>query len=270
MRADLLAEAAAGTVNGTGNLTVDLTQMGITLAKVSAQAPGGEFVDYAATAMTPGYFGLYTDAVGAGSRNDGGGAESQVIFTDTLTTNGYQFVLPVHLKGSVGISYTIPNTTFNEPPEALVHLQFACIAYVGIQDTCNIQDPDRTDYTQPTNIDETILFEANTQPGVPFFFEYYFREFSIASLGLNSADSWQAGVLGDFSHTGAVQPAEVLDANGNVIENPVITSASGYDYLHPVGPQTPVPEPRATGLVAGLLGALWVAARRRVHAMRYW
>ena len=75
-----------------------------------------------------------------------------------------------------------------------------------------------------------------------------------------SGASLASGMVGDFSHTGLQQAALVYDSNGNLVLNPVITAASGVDYLNPQA--SAVPSPPAVWLLgtalAGLGGRRWM------------
>ena len=75
-----------------------------------------------------------------------------------------------------------------------------------------------------------------------------------------SGASLASGMEGDFSHTGLQQAALVYDSNGNLVLNPVITAASGVDYLNPQA--SAVPAPPAVWLLgtalAGLGGRRWL------------
>lgn len=72
----------------------------------------------------------------------------------------------------------------------------------------------------------------------------------------------------DFFNSARFLAATVLDENGNVLSNPSVTSASGFDYLvglkpHSV-PAVPIPASGAMfgSLLAGLIG--WGRRRRSV------
>lgn len=68
----------------------------------------------------------------------------------------------------------------------------------------------------------------------------------------------------DFFDSARFLAATVLDANGNVVANPTITSASGFDYLTGLLPHqpSPVPLPASAFLLGGALAGL-AGFRRR-------
>jgi hypothetical protein len=89
------------------------------------------------------------------------------------------------------------------------------------------------------------------------------EEFSLNTtfvLQVISGASLASGMEGDFSHTGLQQAALVYDSNGNLVLNPVITAASGVDYLNPQASAVPAPPTLwllGTAL-AGLGGRRWL------------
>jgi len=65
-----------------------------------------------------------------------------------------------------------------------------------------------------------------------------------------SGASLASGMVGDFSHTGLQQAALVYDSNRNLVLNPVITAASGVDYLNPQGGVVTAPAAVDDGSIA--------------------
>jgi hypothetical protein len=192
-------------------------------------------------------------------------AETQLL--DTLTVNGYTLILPMHIDGSVGINYALANPSSVIPGQ----VSFA-IGCNGSTDTSSTMNSCRINggfpslsyiWNSSTNVNLTADFAISTTPGVPF--DFYWDTVLRADLGLPPGT---ADIVGDFSHTGLFGPAEVLDQNGNVISDPQIMIANGYNYLDPTGPSSvSTPEPRTTIIMfcGGLLGVVlrWRALNRR-------
>jgi hypothetical protein len=65
----------------------------------------------------------------------------------------------------------------------------------------------------------------------------------------------------DFFHTGTQLGAVLFDSFGNPISNPVVISDSGFDYVHPQGTSSAVPEPGGTLLFAVSLSIVVLASR---------
>src|SRR5262249_805332 len=90
---------------------------------------------------------------------------------------------------------------------------------------------------QPTPIDTTIDMTIPFVFGTPTDFAVF--ACSVAGLVTPFSELQDAYLDGqvsvDFSHTGVIQRASVLDAEGHEVLGATISSASGFDYLHPGG-----------------------------------
>lgn len=216
--------------------------------------------------VNQGYFRSSVDVEGEGTTLQVGYGHSWAVTSliDTLTVNGYTLILPLHLDGSVSISYAVANPVSGIP--GFVRLRMGCNASTDTSTQTNScvlfgASPSLSyTWTSSTTVNVDLDFVIGTTPGVPF--DFYWDTVLEADLGLPPGTGTFAG---DFSHTGLFGPAEVLDQNGNIISNPQITSANGYNYLDPSGPaseSTPEPGTIAT-LGAGLLGVTWATRRNR-------
>lgn len=104
------------------------------------------------------------------------------------------------------------------------------------------------------NYDRLLLLEYPITFGLTYALNTTFW------LGVASGAGLAVGMQGDFSHTGLQQPAMVYDSFHNLVLNPVITAASGIDYLNPQASAVPAPAAvwlLGTGL-AGLCGRRWL------------
>jgi hypothetical protein len=269
--ADLIAQAYAGVYPNSVSSIVN----GVTSAAAFEEQPGnGAFIDTASAQITPGFFKMYagvTEGIAAPGTAYSGTAQSEVDFSDFITTNGSEFVLPVHVDGSIGVDFSLGDVQFpGVPPQIDVHWLVACTVYDLSDNThvgtnfCSVPESS-TDFTSSTSIDRTFLFATPTKPGDQYYFSFTFREYALGNTDGNGIFS-NASIVGDFSHTGIIEPAEVLDANGQSIANPIITSSSGYDYLHPAGPGTAAtPEPGTRGVIGSKFN--WHMVRQKTsHA----
>ena len=92
----------------------------------------------------------------------------------------------------------------------------------------------------------------------------------VASIGINdqafkSGASGSASFDGDFEHTLKFVGLSFTDENGNPLSNVTLTSASGFNYMHPSF--SAAPEPTSWALMIGGFGLVGAAARsqRRKH-----
>jgi hypothetical protein len=109
-------------------------------------------------------------------------------------------------------------------------------------------------FTATTAYDQVLMLEYAIN------FDQSFSLNTTFALQVISGASLATGMTGDFSHTGLQQPALVYDSNHNLVLNPVITAASGVDYLDPQA--SAVPAPAAAWLLGtGLIG---LGGRRRL------
>jgi hypothetical protein len=241
-------------------------------ASASILSPGVGNVSQSAFAeVDNGYFRSYVDTEGTGTTQQTGyghaWAETQVL--DTLTVNGYALIVPIHIDGSVNISYSLANPSLGIPGR--VSFAIGCEGSTdtsSTQNTCTIGNSSvglSYLWQSSTNVDLNLDFVIGTTPGVPF--DFYWDTLLRADLGLPPGS---ATITGDFSQTGLFGPAEVLDQYGNVISNPQITSADGYNYLNPTGPaSSSAPEPGVMATVgSGLIALGWAVRLRRKRLQR--
>jgi hypothetical protein len=238
-------------------------------ASASVLGPGvGNVGQSAFAAVDQGYFRSSVDVQGESTILEPGDGHSfaNTQLLDTLTVNGYTLILPMHIDGSVGITYAVANPFSAIPGQ--VSFAIGCNASTDSSsgmNTCQINGGFPSLYyswNSSSNVNLTLDFVISTTPGVPF--DFYWDTLLRADLELPPGT---ANIVGDFSHTGLFGPAEVLDKNGNVISDLQITSANGYNYLDPIGPSmVSTPEPRTTMMFCGgLLGVIlrWRALKRR-------
>lgn len=111
-------------------------------------------------------------------------------------------------------------------------------------------------FTTSASFDQLLLLEYPIEFGVEYSLNTTF------GLSVASGAGLTVGMTGDFSHTGLQQPAMVFDSNHQLVFNPMITAASGINYLNPQ--VSSVPEAPAAWLFgAGLAG---LGIRRRLSS----
>ena len=82
-------------------------------------------------------------------------------------------------------------------------------------------------------------------------------EIRLTMSAVGDRDAFNVILESDFSNSATLLYAEVRDADGNKIEDAVITSTAGIDYL------TVIPEPGSAMLLAIAAGALGAHRPRR-------
>ena len=210
---------------------------------------------------TPSHFGLYAAVAGQGpALGVGYTVDSDYGLGDTITTNGYSLVLPLHIDGSVNVTYEYPTdipVSRTNPPAVWLTVGCNYLPTPNRLEACG--GFEREIFSEPASVNQDFRIVVPTVPGVPVDFS------TTVDVEANVDPEYIvgfAGAIGDFSHTGVFGPAEVLDANGNPIADPLIESSSGYDYLNPTGPVSGVPELPTWAMLAlgfaglGLVGRL--------------
>lgn len=235
------------------------------------QPPGSAFPDnawnYVAEARaggSPGSFALFGRAAGNSFANPisgplGMSASALIAFHDEVIVAGSgpgTIVIPWHVTGTFdliatsGGAYT-PGASFGANfcqsiPVNPGSAGKSCTG--GGSQVFNASD----------TYDQTLLLEYAITLGQEFSLNTTF------TLGVYSGAGLAVGMAGDFSHTGLQQAARVYDSNRIEVLNPVITAASGLDYLHPQA--AAVPAPAAMWLLGTGIWALSGLAWRRRRA----
>jgi hypothetical protein len=113
---------------------------------------------------------------------------------------------------------------------------------------------------QVSVVNRDVIQSFPFQYGVLFYYENAVSVTAFASSGAGPSEGFAEG---DFFHTGILNGATVLDKNGNPITNPVVLSDSGFDFVHPQGSGSAVPEPSSAIPLGAGLGGLLLALRLR-------
>jgi hypothetical protein len=147
-------------------------------------------------------------------------------------------VLDYHLTGNATVSVlpAIPGSLGN------VAVSLACGSSEGecSGDTSTQANP-FIEFTTTQPMDLHFHLGAPMQYGVPFQFTFSIQMES-DFRAVASPSGFSAVVEADASHTGTLTNVSILDSQGNVVPNPLITAASGFDYAD-VGQASAVPEP---------------------------
>jgi len=236
----------------------------LTNANLFAQASNagyGLFSDGGTARFGGGSFGLYATAYG--QDNGDAGVYSTVAVADTLTANGYTIVIPITVDGTVDTP--IKNSTYSTVG---LHFGVGC-TYTSNPQVLGTPCPGnfQTNFTAGGQFQQTITLTIPTTPGAPVYVEF--------SAGLN-ADVYTnqppyvsgpqaptAGETADFSHTGVFGPAEVLDQNGQLVSNGLVTSGLGFNYMDPTATTATAPEPATLWAVAAGIVLLSVFRGKR-------
>ena len=222
---------------------------------------GWNYAAEARAAVDPVSFGLYGRAAGnsfaepiAGPLGMSGSAI--VEYHDEVRVAGSgtgTIVVPWHVTGAFDVVAETIGATYT--PAGAFGVSFCQSIPVGAATggrscTGGSQDIFRADG----------LYDKTLMLAYPINFNQDFSLNTTFVLQAISGASLASGMVGDFSHTGLQQAALVYDSNGNLVLNPVITAASGVDYLNPQA--SAVPAPPAVWLLgtalAGLGGRRWL------------
>lgn len=161
---------------------------------------------------------------------------------ECLTVSGGSGVgrlhLPLHLTGGILVSWTIAGA-YQLPPNAqpqLVDVRIICGQFGAVSD-CN--DPFYRFF-------ESHVLDEQLELVLDFVFDQTFYLAIESSLALSygvpaNGEEGQLSGMVEGEVLGRYGAAYVTDTQGSAIPNAVITSASGYDYTHPVPePGSPV------------------------------
>jgi len=237
----------------------------------SYSSPGGGGYNYGAEARAAANssdFALYALAGGGtfepnyagGPGQFGMSATAQVQYHDEVTIAGSGFgtiVVPWRASGSFDIY-----ATSGDPyaPAGNFGVPFCQSIVTGNNSGGMGCTGGGTDtFSASTGYDRVWLLEYVVQFGVTYSLNTTFN------LAVGSGVGLTVGATADFSHTGLQQAASVHDSYHNLVANPVITAASGVDYLNPQ--VSSVPALASLGLLAtGILGIAWRAAKRAMKS----
>ncbi len=226
---------------------------------------GWNYVAEARTVADAVSFGAYAGASGSSYADPivgplGMSGTALVEYHDEVTVAGSgsgTIVVPWHIVGGFDVFAT--SGGYYGTPGGSIGVNFCQSIPVGAASggracTGGVQDIFHTS----ASYDHVLLLEYVIDFGVSYALNTTF------GLGVASGAGLAVGITGDFSHTGLQQAALVYDSNHNLVLNPVITAASGVDYLNPQASAVPAPAAvwlLGTGL-AGLSGRRWL--RRKV------
>ncbi len=178
------------------------------------------------------------------------------------------------VEGIGNVSYSAPGTAEQASAQAIMGFQCSTsYSFSGprpcVTPNAPAPPPGSNQVIVRRTLDNGTFSEAITFD-VPFFANVKTQVnlmFS-AGAGLGFVYGTPTGTLNglataDFLNTARLVSFTVLDANGNAVPNPLVNSASGFNYLSVNDPpETEVPEPSFSWLVGlGLIGV--VAGRRR-------
>ena len=185
---------------------------------------------------------------------------AKVQYHDEITVAGTgpgTFVVPWHITGSFNFGHF--GTFFaSHNPHAFFGVPFCQSIRTGFNTggfgcTGGVYE----DFLAPTPYDRIFTLVYKIELGVPYSLNTIFM------LDARSGVGQDVLAFADFSHTGLMQPASVY-SSGILIPNPVITAASGVNYLDPQPSAAAVPEPASVGMFgAGVVVLAWF--RRRTH-----
>lgn len=178
---------------------------------------------------------------------------------DTLTiASGSVLDLPLHLTGAVSIEYSVAGGAVvpGTDPSLYGDVRLEILCGAGGRN-CSQE----LAFTSSSNVDTVLHFLIPFTAGTAFDLGTEVRLVAALGIGGITTDDLANGrtavitghATGDFSHTGVYEGATVLDANGNVLTNAAIQSASGFDYRAGV---SAVPIPGAFWLLASALTGL--------------
>lgn len=115
-----------------------------------------------------------------------------------------------------------------------------------------------TRWTTNTTVDQPVDVVADFIYGQSFAFQMnVWLSSSLFMSNIPNVHAFVGYAEGDFSHTGTVLGATILDGNGVPLLNPQMVAHSGFNYLNPAA----VPEPASGGLL--LAGVMLLVRRRR-------
>lgn len=228
-----------------------------------------------ATAASWASFSFYAEASGHASNggftpvtiNAGGGvqyAETNLIFHGG--TGLGTAVFPWLISGTINVQGGIPSSGIEGfPGSGGVNIVAGCqLSPVGAMTggvTCAPRRPDefRTSATYSELWNLTVQFT--------FGVEYNLITNIGGGAGIAVTNA-SASAIGDFSHTGLLQPVRIFDSLGNPVVGATITSGSGLDYFNPQA-TAGVPEPGSYWLVFCGLSAVFARVRSTASRRRF-
>lgn len=179
------------------------------------------------------------------------------------------FRLPYHLDGTVSVDW---GDNFVSTPGGLVNTSITNIDFVwfsnvadGATGTQTTQRFENLHYTGNNHFSATINDNLLVQAPITVGQSFFLTESVVLTVHGESRVAPTIGfVQGDFLHTATIGPATILDSSFQPISNPLILSATGFDFANPnaagPGPGGSVPGPGALAMVAS--GGLVLAIRR--------
>jgi hypothetical protein len=225
--------------------------------------------DAATVAWFPDHFGLFargaldiqdaSNYANSGARGDAYGSLQDPILIPAQggakAGDHGTFILHYQLKGNVSLSIpAFPNDT------GYVDLKWIS---GSVDITSNTALPTHQDlvthWTANATVDQPVDIVADFYYDQPFALQM--NVWLAASIFMSNVPMTHAFVgfaEGDFSHTGTILGATILDGNGLPIANPQLFDDSGFNYFSP----TPVPEPASLCILVP--ATLLLLKRRRV------
>jgi hypothetical protein len=204
-------------------------------------------------------------------------ANAYADFYDTITGVGLaapaHLRIPFHLTGVVTIDYGLP-PGYSLAFAILFERSFCSATTVGGEDLggCSLAFDSNDQYYlvwnanthAPVGVDEPGTLDVPLVPGDPTQLRLELHARAQYAAPTQEPGTTLTGIaIGDFSHTGVLGPAVVVDGGGQPIPGVTLLSASGYDYAAGTAP-----EPDAAA--AGILAAGLLLARRRERSRRQW
>lgn len=233
------------------------------------QPPGSAYPDNAwnyvaeaRAAASPASFALFAQASGnsfavpiAGPLGMSGSA--LISYHDEVTVAGSGFgtiLVPWHVTGFFDVFATSGGTYTPGASFGVTFCQSIPLSSGSAGSPCT--GGGSQVFMTSASFDQVLMLEYSIEFGVTYSLNTTF------GLSVASGAGLTVGITGDFSHTGLQQPAVVFDGNHQLVSNPLITAASGINYLNPQA--SPVPEAPASWLFgAGLAG---LGMRRRLQS----